>query len=122
LARSHDRLLQLDAVGLMDTVLSSALRDGIYGWLKRALIVSRDADMPSRAALAEVEMPRLIAALSALLDEHEPDEGGRCPRCSRRRRRGVQCSVWVTAYGYLIGNDVERDAGGRHAWSTGGRS
>ena len=107
----------------MDAVLSAALRDGTYGWLDRVLIVLRDADMPSRAALAETEMPRLIGALLALLADHEPDEDGRCRRCSRwRRRRGVRCSVWVTAHRYLVGSDVDSDASGRHAVSDRGQS
>jgi hypothetical protein len=100
----------------MDAVLSSALRDGTYGWLQRALVVLRDADEHSRAALAEVEMPRLIAALMALLAEHEPDEDGRCRCCSRRRRRREgRCSVWVTAHRHLLGSEVDHEEGGRHA-------
>jgi hypothetical protein len=100
-------------------VLSAALRDGTYGWLERVAAVLRDADPPSRAALAEIEMPRLIAALLALLADHEPDEDGRCRRCSRwPRRRAVHCAVWVTAHRHLVVSDVGGDAGGRHAMSA----
>jgi hypothetical protein len=108
-------------IALMDRVLSSAWRDGTYGSLNRALTILREGDVPSRAALAELEMPRLIDALLALLADHEPDEDGRCRRCSRwRRRRGIRCSVWVTAHRHLVGtNDVSGKRGGRHVLSVG---
>jgi hypothetical protein len=103
----------------MDDVLSAALRDATYGWLSRLETLIFHADLPSRAALAETEMSRLIAAWRALLAEHEPDEDGRCPRCSgrRRHRRGYRCSVWVTAHRHLVVNDAASDGSGRHAMS-----
>jgi hypothetical protein len=103
----------------MDHVLSSALRDAIYGFLARLEMLICDADLPSRAALAESEMPRLINAWRALLVEHEPDEDGLCRCCSgwRKRRRGYRCSVWVTAHRHLVVNDVSGQDVGRHASS-----
>jgi hypothetical protein len=101
----------------MDGVLSSALRDATYDWLQRLETLVRDADVPSRAALAQTEFVRLAAAWRALLAEHDPDEEGRCPRCSRwRRRRRFPCSVWLSAHHQLVASDVPPCAGAaRHA-------
>jgi hypothetical protein len=102
----------------MDQVLASALRDATYGWLDRLEMLVRDADEPSRAALAQSELIRMTSAWRALLAEHEPDEDGRCPRCSRwrRRLRGYQCSVWVSAHRHLV---VDGATGARHAGGPG---
>jgi hypothetical protein len=97
----------------MDGVLPSALRDATYGWLQRLETVARGADVPSRAALAQTELVRLIVAWRVLLAEHEPDEEGRCPRCTGwcRRRRGYRCSVWVTAHRCLVVDDAPAGRG-----------
>lgn len=102
---------------LMDGVLSSVLRDATYGWLDRLEMLVCSADMPSRAALADAEMGRLISAWRALLAEHEPNEDGRCRRCTgrRRHRRGYRCSVWATAHRHLVVNDAVSEGPGRHA-------
>jgi hypothetical protein len=117
-----DRFCVRDAV--MDAVSSAALGEGTFGWLKRVESLLDEADTPSRAALAEVEMPRLIATLRALLAEHEPDEDGQCHRCSggRRRRTGLHCSLWVTVHRYLVVNDTTGYDGGPHATSAARRS
>jgi hypothetical protein len=109
------------AVVLMDDVLFSALRDATYGWLNRLEILIWEADLPSRAALAETEMGRMIGAWRALLAEHEPNEEGRCPRCPgrRRTRRRNRCAVWVTAHRHLVLNDAGSDGSARHAMSPG---
>jgi hypothetical protein len=95
-----------DAV--MDGVLFSALREATLCWLDRLETLARDADAPSRAALAQNELFRLAEAWRVLLAEHEPDERGRCPRCSGwcRRRRGYHCSVWMTAHRCLVVDDM----------------
>ena len=102
----------------MDHVLSSALRDATYAWLDQLEMLAREADEASRAALAQTELIRMATAWRALLAEHEPDDEGRCPRCSGwpRRRRGYRCSVWVTAHRYLVVNGT---SGARHALSSG---
>jgi hypothetical protein len=106
----------------MDGVLSSALRDATYEWLTRLEMLICGADLPSRAALAETEMGRLIGAWRALLAEHEPDEDGLCRRCSgwRRRPRGYRCSVWVTAHRHLVVNEATASGfTARHSISVG---
>jgi hypothetical protein len=104
----------------MDDVLSSAIRDATYGWLTRLETLIHDADLPSRAALAETETSRLIRAWRGLLAEHEPDQNGRCRRCSGwRRHRAFPCSVWVTAHRYLVVTEAAVGEVGRH--ETGAR-
>jgi hypothetical protein len=111
-------------VAVMDGVLSSALREATYWWLDKLETLVRDADVPSRAALADVELIRLVGAWRALLAEHEPDDQGRCPRCPRcsrwcRRRQGYSCSVWVTAHRCLVAEDMSGLA--RHSVPVGQR-
>jgi hypothetical protein len=89
--------------------------------LERLETLVRGADVPSRAALAQTELVRMVLAWRALLAEHEPDEGGCCPRCSGWwwcRRRGYRCSVWVTAHRYLVVNDMAA-CGARHSLASG---
>jgi hypothetical protein len=102
----------------MDRVLSAALREATYAWLDRLEMLVREADLPSRAALAETELMRSVTAWRALLAEHEPDEEGRCRRCAGwrwRRRRSCPCSVWVTVHRCLVVNDTLGYDGARHA-------
>lgn len=112
----------------MDQVLSSTFRDAVYGWLSYVESLVYEADMPSRAALAEHDLIRLSGMVRALLAEHEPDGDGRCRSCTGRwsRHRAHPCSVWTTAHRHLIVLD-DVTGGGRHAephvrkhegWST----
>ena len=104
----------------MHGVLSSALRDATYGWLDRLDAIDADADEASLAVLAETELARLAAALRALLAEHEPDEDGRCPRCSGwRRRQAYRCSVWVTVHRDLVVSDPAGYGNPRHVVTSG---
>jgi hypothetical protein len=103
----------------MDHVLSSALRDATSGWLSRLETLVRDADVTSRAALAQTEMVRMVIAWRSLLAEHEPDEEGRCRRCAGwRRRRPYPCSVWVSAHRYLVVDDAPGSGIARHAMAS----
>jgi hypothetical protein len=105
----------------MDGVLSSALHDATYGWLDRLDVLVHDADLESRAALAQGEIPRLSSALRALLGEHESDEDGRCKQCTGwRRRRAYRCSVWLTVYRRLVANDAAETDAGRHVMTPHG--
>jgi len=57
------------------------------------------------ATAARSEVPRLVAAMEALLDQHGPDENGRCPMCRDRRfwrlhhwrRPNVPCRALLAA-------------------------
>ncbi|MBO0839645.1 MAG: hypothetical protein J2O49_02355 [Sciscionella sp.] len=54
------------------------------------------------AELARAELPRLVGALRAVLDEHRPDARGRCRVCRGRSlfRRAVAapCRAYLNAY------------------------
>ncbi|MGQ0841367.1 hypothetical protein [Actinokineospora sp.] len=56
------------------------------------------------AALARAELPRVVAALQALLDEHTPDDRGRCPTCRTRlfTRAPAPCRAYLTAHLCLL--------------------
>lgn len=104
----------------MGDVLWSAMRDATYGWLNRLEALARDADPPSRTALAQAEMVRLVAAWRALLGEHEPDDDGRCRRCPGwPLRRSRPCAVWVVAHRYLVVNDAPDSRIPRHSMTSG---
>lgn len=90
----------------MDEVLAATLRDAVYSRLDYLDRLVADADLPSRAALADTEIARMTTAWRALLVQHQPDENGRCPQCSGwRRPRQHPCSVWTTAHQHLIAAD-----------------
>lgn len=61
------------------------------------------------AALARTELPRLVEALRAALDEHAPDRYGRCPSCRRGRfsRTPAPCRAYLSAHLCLIALDDE---------------
>ena len=54
--------------------------------------------------LARFELPRIVAALRAVLGEHEPDENGRCRTCRGRRlgRSAAPCRAYLTAHLCLL--------------------
>lgn len=56
------------------------------------------------AHLARYELPRVVSALRAVLDEHRPDEHGRCPACRTRPfgRAPAPCRAYLTAHLCLI--------------------
>jgi hypothetical protein len=90
----------------MDEILASALRDAVYGRLDYLDRLVTDADLRSKAALADSEIARLTAAWRELLAAHQPDDRGRCPQCSGwRRPHRHPCSVWTTAHQHLIAAD-----------------
>jgi hypothetical protein len=105
----------------MDEVLATTLRDAVHQRLDYLDTLVAEADLQSRAALAESEIARLTTAWRALLAQHQPDEDGRCPQCSGwRRPRKFPCSVWITAHQHLIAADGPLAAGpGRHTRADG---
>lgn len=103
----------------MDADLSAATL--VYNHLDYLDRLVTDADLRSKAALAETELTRLSAAWRELLTTHQPDRHGRCPQCSRwRRPRRHPCSVWTIAHQHLVATDGPSPAQtGGHAAARG---
>ncbi|CAM04923.1 hypothetical protein A8924_6081 [Saccharopolyspora erythraea NRRL 2338] len=59
---------------------------------------------------ARTEMPNLVAAVRTLMEQHEPDDSGECPACSRIlwrwqqpwRRPKSPCRVYLAARWALL--------------------
>ncbi len=59
--------------------------------------------------LARNELYRLAEGFRRLLAEHRPDTEGRCQACPGPfRGRRWPCSVWTTAYRYLVGDHSDQ--------------
>lgn len=80
--------------------LEASLHDYLADVSKRAQTVDDLAVMN----LARSELPRIAAALQAVLAEHEPDEHGRCRTCRTRRfgRAAAPCRAYLTAHLCLL--------------------
>ncbi len=105
----------------MDEILAATLCRAVHGRLDYLDKLAIDADLRSRAALADTEIVRLTAAWRTLPAAHQPDERGRCPECSGWcRPRRHPCSVWTIAHQHLIAADGYPAARtGRHAAAAG---
>ena len=89
----------------------------IFGQLERSLADyltdityrAQFGDERAAAIVARYELPRLVAALKAVLDEHSPVEFGRCPRCrtSRFGRAVAPCRAYLTAHLCLVVTEEE---------------
>jgi hypothetical protein len=69
------------------------------------------ADDLTATHLGRYELPRIVAALQAVLNEHEPDENGRCHTCRSRRfgRATAPCRAYLTAHLCLLVNEDDQD-------------
>jgi hypothetical protein len=69
-------------------------------------------DERAAAIVARYELPRVVEALKAVLDEHSPDENGRCPSCrtSRFGRAPAPCRAYLTAHLCLVVTEEEQPA------------
>jgi hypothetical protein len=88
--------------------LETSLADYLADVTHRA----RFGDEPAAVTVARFELPRLVVALKAVLDEHSPDERGRCPRCRTRRfgRTPAPCRAYLTAHLCLVVTEEEAPA------------
>jgi hypothetical protein len=62
---------------------------------------AENGDDTTNRRLAMVEVPRMVIALHALLDEHHPDDDGRCLTCRRGRfgrRPPGPCRAYLAAH------------------------
>jgi hypothetical protein len=65
---------------------------------------ARHGDDRAAAGLARTELPKLVKALRAVLDEHSPDSFGRCASCRRSRfgRTPTPCRAYLSAHLCLV--------------------
>ncbi|MBP2471179.1 hypothetical protein JOF53_000051 [Crossiella equi] len=69
-------------------------------------------DIPSKAALADTELARLVAAWRITLHQHRPTRRGYCCRCHHGLRRvRFPCDFWNVARQHLLPPDEPH---GRH--------
>ncbi|MGX7829358.1 hypothetical protein ACTG9Q_30150 [Actinokineospora sp. 24-640] len=92
------------------------MRETLFGHLEASLH-GHLSDLDRRAAtgdptLARVELPRVVAALRALLDDHRPDLDGRCPTCRTRlfTRAPAPCRAYLTAHLCLLATEDTTDS------------
>lgn len=94
---SDGRLINLDGMTVLEWPCElpapdrSALRAELADLIEQVI----DEDIRALDALDD-EFARMAAALLALLDSHEPDPRGRCPKC-----RAAACEVLTTIHQYL---------------------
>lgn len=87
--------------GQLETSLADYLTDITYR--------AQFGDQRAAAAVARFELPRVVEALKAVLDEHSPDAHGRCPSCRTRRfgRAPAPCRAYLTAHLCLVVTEEE---------------
>jgi hypothetical protein len=97
----------------------SRLDKALHEHLATLVRLSSTADDGTAADLARFELPKVVTALKALLDEHTPDEHGRCPTCRSRwwsRRLPSPCRAYLGVQ--LCLNSVADDPRPRRARSV----
>jgi len=93
--------------------LDRSLHDRLCDLVRRA----QRCDDDTALDLARVELPKIVSALRTLLDEHRPDERGRCRTCRSRRFRGKlpsPCRAYLAAHLCLVIADDARSGGYGH--------
>lgn len=100
-----------DRGATLSSSIFSLLEVSLHEYLTAVTGCARHANDRTAANLARDELPRIAAALRAVLDEHELDARGRCESCRTRRfgrfgRAPAPCRAYLTAHLCLM---VERD-------------
>lgn len=85
--------------------LESSLAEYLSGVVRQV----EDGDERTAAGVARHELPRLVEALKAVLDEHQPDQFGRCPSCRHTRfgRTPTPCRAYLSAHLCLVATEDE---------------
>jgi hypothetical protein len=80
------------------------LETSLNGYLSDLTRRGESADPAVATRIAHGELPRVVAALRAVLDEHRPDDQGRCPTCRRRffGRAPAPCRAYLAAHLCLL--------------------
>lgn len=99
----------------MTVTVFSQLNKSLHEHLATLVRLAARGDDQTVVELARSELPRVVAAVKTLLDEHQPDEHGRCPTCRSRwwnRRLPTPCRAYLGTQLCLTIADGENH--GRH--------
>jgi len=85
------------------------LETSLADYLTNITYRAQFGDEQAAALVARLELPRVVEALKAVLDEHSPDANGRCPSCRTRRfgRAPAPCRAYLTAHLCLVVTEEE---------------
>ncbi|SMD12594.1 hypothetical protein [Lentzea albidocapillata] len=105
----------------MAVTVFSQLDNSLHSHLATLTDLAERGDDQTALVLARVELPRVVAVVKALLDEHQPDEHGRCATCKRgwfSRRMPAPCRAYLSAQLILtvVGQETSH---GKHLRSVG---
>ncbi len=84
----------------MSVTVFSQLDKSLHEHLAALVRLASTGDDETAVELARSELPRVVVALKALLDEHTPDDRGRCPTCRTSRwsrRLPAPCRAYLGA-------------------------
>lgn len=97
----------------MSSSIFGHLEASLHGYVADVTHRAQTSDEHTAADLARYELPRLAAALEAVLNEHEPDERGRCRTCRGRTfgRAPAPCRAYLTAHLCLLVTEEDQLAG-----------
>lgn len=85
--------------------MDQALRNAVLDRLDQLGWAAAEGDADSVLPAARSELCRLAEGFRALLDEHQPDEAGRCRACpGTLRGKRWPCTVWATVRRHLLGS------------------
>ena len=101
----------------MSGTVFSQLDKSLHEHLATLVRLAATGDDGTAADLARSELPRVVAAVKALLDEHTPDDRGRCPTCRTRwwsRRLPSPCRAYLTTQLCLTVFDDEPSGRRKH--------
>lgn len=101
----------------MSSTVFSQLDKSLHEHLAALVRLATTGNDETAVELARSELPRVVAAVKALLAEHTPDERGRCPKCRTRwwsRRMPSPCRAYLGAQLCLTVEDDELSGPRRH--------
>lgn len=93
----------------MSSPIFGQLETSLADYLTNITYRAQFGDEQAAALVARLELPRVVEALKAVLDEHTPDQNGRCPNCRTRRfgRAPAPCRAYLTAHLCLVVTEEE---------------